>query len=111
MVALLTRFLTLVFALLLIARFVPGVEVSGLYIAVIVAIILGIINVTIKPLLFILTLPFTLITFGLFALVLNALLFWFVATFVEGFVVDGFVPAFLGALIMSIVSWAVSKLL
>ena len=107
---LLLRLATLVFALLLIARLVPGVSVDSLYTALVVAVLLGLINITIKPLLLLLTLPLTLITLGLFALVVNAALFWFVATFVEGFSVDGFVPAFIGALILSLVNWAVSKL-
>lgn len=110
MLYLITRLLAVVFALLLVARYVPGVEVDSLYTALIVAVLLGLINITIKPILFVLTLPFTLLTFGLFALVLNALLFWFVATFVDGFAVEGFLPAFIGALIVTITGWVVNKL-
>ena len=104
------RLATLVFALLLIARLVPGVSVDSWYTALVVAVLLAVINVTIKPLLLLLTLPLTLLTFGLFTLVINAALFWFVASFVEGFSVDGFVSAFLGALALSVVNWVVSKL-
>ena len=77
---------------------------SSLYIAVMVALIWGLINVTLKPILYVLTLPINILTLGLFTFVINAFLFWFVATFVEGFSVDGFLPALLGTLIISIVS-------
>lgn len=110
MISLITRFLGIVLTLLLIAQYVPGVTVDGFYTAVIVAVILGLLNITIRPILFVLTLPITLITFGLFAIVLNGILFWFVASFVEGFVVDGFVPAIIGALALSIVGWVLNKL-
>ena len=110
MIYLLTRLLVVVLALLLVAEFVPGIEVEGFYTALIVAIILGLLNITIKPILFVLTLPITLLTFGLFSFVLNGLIFWFVASFVEGFSVDGFVPAFIGALIVTLCSWLINKL-
>ncbi|MEX0916915.1 MAG: phage holin family protein [Candidatus Paceibacterota bacterium] len=96
--------------LLLLAQYLSGIEVSGLYIAVIVALILGVLAVTIKPVLFILTLPINIITFGLFSFLLNAIIFWFVSTFVEGFVVDGFLPALLGSAIVSLASTIVHKL-
>lgn len=101
----LTRLLLTVLTLLVIARYVPGIEVDGFYIALIVAILLGLINLTIRPVLLVLTLPITLLSFGLFTFFINAGLFWFVATFVEGFAVAGFFPAFLGALILAVVSW------
>lgn len=106
----LIRFLALVFSLLLVAHFMPGVSVDGLYTALIVALIIGLLNVTIKPLLQLLALPITILTFGLFALVINGLLFWFVASFVDGFTVDGFFPALFGALFVSLISWLLNKL-
>lgn len=90
--------------LVLIAQYVPGIHVSGVYPAIVAAIILGILNIVIKPVLFILTLPITIITLGLFAFVLNALLFQLAASFIEGFSVDSFWYALLGSLLMSIVS-------
>jgi len=102
---LLTRVLLLVFAILLVARFVPGVSVDSFATAVVVALLLALINMTIRPILFILTLPITLLTFGIFALVLNAVLLWFVASLVDGFTVGGFAPAFLSALLISVVTW------
>lgn len=98
-------------ALLLLASYLPGITVSGWYAALITALVLGLVNALIKPFLVILTLPINIITLGLFTLVINAILFWFVASFIEGFAVAGFWPAFWGALIMSLVSWLVSSLL
>jgi putative membrane protein len=100
-----------VFSILLVARLVPGVSVDGLTTTLIVALLLGLINITLKPILFVLTLPVTILTLGLFAFVLNALLLWFVASFVEGFHIDGFIPALLGALIISLVTWVGNKVL
>jgi putative membrane protein len=92
-------------ALLALPSLVSGIEVNSFYIALISALIMGVINISIRPLIKILTLPISILTLGLFALVINAFFFWFVATFVDGFNVEGFLAAFLGALIMSIVSW------
>jgi putative membrane protein len=91
-------------ALLLVAYLVPGIVVSSFYSALIVAVIIAIVNVTIKPLLLLLTLPISVMTLGLFALVINALCFWFVASFVDGFAVSGFWAAFFGALLFSVVT-------
>jgi putative membrane protein len=98
-----------VFALLLVSQYVPGIHVESFYVAVIVAVILGVINLTIRPVLWVLTLPITLLTFGLFSFVLNALLFWFVASFVDGFTVSGFIPAFVGAFIIALVRFVTEK--
>jgi putative membrane protein len=95
--------------LILIAQYVPGVTVSSFYIAVVVAVIWGILGLTVRPILTILTLPINIITFGLFSFVLNALLFWLLSTFIEGFEVHGFVPALLGSAIISIVGWVLHK--
>lgn len=96
-------------ALMFAAYIIPGIEVESIYIAIIAALILGLLNLVIKPILFILTLPLTIITFGLFALVLNALIFWFAASFIEGFTVTGFIPAFLGSIVVSLASALASK--
>ncbi len=91
-------------ALLLGAHLIPGIVVEGLYVAVIVAIILGVLNLVARPVLVVLTLPITIVSLGLFIFVINALLFWFIASFVEGFSVAGFWTAFLGSLFVSIIS-------
>lgn len=87
---------------------VSGIEVKSFYIALVTALILGLVNAIIRPIIKIFTLPITILTLGLFSLVINALLFWLVSTFIQGFEVADFKAAFWGALIMSIVSWLVS---
>lgn len=97
-------------ALLLIAylHLVHGVSVTGPTGAIIAALILGIVNAILRPILIVLSLPLELLTLGLFTLVINALLFWFVGAMHVGLIVDGFWPAFWGALVMAIVSWILS---
>jgi putative membrane protein len=107
---LLARFLTIVLALFVASEIVPGIHIEGLYTAIIVAIVLGILNAIVRPVLFIITLPITVLTLGLFIFVLNASIFWFVATFIKGFEVTGFFPALLGALIVSGASWLVNTI-
>lgn len=107
----LTRFLLTVLGILLVARYVPGIEVSSFYVALLVAVVLGLVNIILKPILVILTLPITLITLGLFTFVINAVLFWIVSVFIPGFSVDGFIPAFIGALIIAAIHWAAEKLI
>jgi putative membrane protein len=100
----LLRILFNALGLLLIAKYVPGITVDSFYTAVIAAVILGLFNAVLKPILVLLTLPITLITLGLFSLVINAALFFFAASFVEGFAVTSFWYALLGSLLMSIIS-------
>lgn len=111
MFKLIGRLLISVLALLLVARFVPGISVDGLYTAVVVAVLLGLLNLIVKPILVVLTLPVTILTLGLFIFVINAGIFWFVSTFVEGFTVSGFLPALVGAAIVSVLSTLGSKAL
>jgi putative membrane protein len=97
-------------ALLVIAYAVPGIKVETFYVALIAAVVIGIINISIKPIVIILTLPINILTLGLFTFIINAVLFWFVGTFIKGFEVAGFIPAFLGALLYSILSWLINGL-
>jgi putative membrane protein len=97
--------------LVLLPYILPGIHVDGFASALWTALVLGLVNTVIRPVLVILTLPVTLVTLGLFILVLNALLFWMVATWLEGFRVDGFGPAFAGAIAYSVISALVSWLL
>lgn len=90
--------------LILISSLVDGIHVEGFYSALIAAVVLGILNIIIKPILLILTLPVTIVTLGLFAFVVNASLFWFAASFIEGFAVSGFAYALLGSILMSAIS-------
>ncbi len=104
MILLITRLLLTTLTLLVIAAYIPGISVTGFYPALIAAVVLGVLNTLVKPILFILTLPITIITLGIFVLIINGLLFWFAASFVEGFSVTSFWHAVLGALIVSVVS-------
>lgn len=101
---LILRLLFNALGLLLIAEFVPGISVDGFYPALIAAVVLGILNIFIRPVLLILTLPITIVTLGLFALVINAALFLFAASFIDRFSVENFWYALLGSILMSIVS-------
>lgn len=96
--------------LIAIAQYVPGIHVSGWYAAFIAAFVLGIINIILKPILVILTLPVNILTLGLFTLIINAILFKFAGTIVKGFDVIGFQAAFFGALIMSIINIVVHSI-
>ena len=111
MINLIARLIVTALALLLVAEVVPGIEVENLYIAIIASLVLGLLNIFVKPLLVILTLPITILTLGLFLFVINAVLFWFAASFIDGFAVSGFWPAFFGSLIVTIISTFASKLL
>ena len=92
-------------ALWVAAQLVPGIVVSGLTPLLLAALVLGLINAIVRPILLILTLPLTLLTLGLFIFVLNAFCLWLTSRIVPGFMVQTFGTALLGALVVSIVSW------
>ena len=92
---------TLVF--LLAAYFMPGVHITSLWAALLAAVVLSIVNLFVKPILFILTLPINLMTLGLFTFVINALMIWLVSFIVAGFIIDGFSWALALALILAVV--------
>jgi putative membrane protein len=98
-------------ALLGVAYFVPGISVDSIYVALAAALVLGILNMLVKPILIALTFPITILTLGLFIFVINAIVFAAAAWFVPGFEVSGFFPALLGSVIVAFVSTAVGKLL
>jgi putative membrane protein len=87
-----------------------SIRVDSFYTAMIVAVVLGLVNAFIRPLVILLTLPATILTLGLFIFVINGLMFWFVASFIQGFTVGGFWPALFGAIAYSIISWLCSAL-
>jgi putative membrane protein len=93
-----------------VAYLLPGVSVAGFGTALIAALVLGLVNTVIRPLLILLTLPATILTLGLFIFVINGLLFWFVGSFIQGFVVAGFWWGVLGAIVYSIISWLLASL-
>jgi putative membrane protein len=92
-------------AILLAAHVVPGIHLRSLTTALVAGLVLGLVNAIVRPVLVVLTLPFTLVTLGLFLLVLNAFCLWLTSVVVAGFTVQGFWAAFLGALLISVVSW------
>jgi putative membrane protein len=96
-------------ALLICAYILPGVSVTGITGAIVAALVLGIVNAILRPVLFVLTLPLQIITLGLFTLVINGLLFWFVGHLGIGLVVSGFWAAFWGAIVLGIVSFVLSS--
>ena len=108
--AFLARLLLNGIAIFVAAWFIPGLELSGWVPALIAGAILGLVNALVKPVLFILTLPFTLVTLGLFIFVLNALCLALTAWLVPGFEINGFWAAFFGALVVSAVSWILNGL-
>lgn len=101
---LITRVLVAALSLLFAAYLIPGIVVDSIYTAIVVAIVLGLLNLIVRPILIVLTLPVTIVTLGLFIFVINAALFMFVASFVNGFEVSGFFVALLGSLFVSVVS-------
>lgn len=106
------RYLGTVAAVMLTVNLVPGITVSGGWTTLfLVALVWSVIVMVIKPVLSILTLPITIITLGLFSFVLNAILFYAMTYVVPGFQVAGFVPALLGALVLSIFTWLIHQVL
>jgi putative membrane protein len=98
-------------ALWLVTLAVPGVQIQDPVDALIAAIVLGLVNAVVKPVLVLLTLPITVVTLGLFLLVLNALLFWAVGALLPGFHVAGFWWAMAGAILYSLFCWFFSLIL
>lgn len=98
-------------ALFALPYMMASIRVESFTVALIAALLLGLVNTLIRPLLILLTLPVTVLTLGLFIFVINALLFWMVANFISGFHVAGFWSALGGAILYSLLSWALSSLL
>jgi putative membrane protein len=95
-------------AIILAAYVLPGLHVNGPVPALLAGVILGFVNAIVRPVLFLLTLPLTLVTLGLFIFILNAICFALTAALVPGFDVDGFGWSLLGAFFVSIVSWVLN---
>jgi putative membrane protein len=97
-------------ALIAVAYLMPSISVSSFGAALVAALVLGLVNAVLRPLLVLLTLPVTVLTLGLFIFVINGLLFWMVGSWIQGFVVGGFWAGVFGAILFSLVSWALSAL-
>lgn len=95
-------------ALFVLPYLMSSIKVDSPIATLVAALVLGLVNTFVRPLLILLTLPATLLTLGLFIFAINGLLFWFVGTFVEGFHVGGFWSGISGAILYSIISWALS---
>jgi putative membrane protein len=91
-------------SLLITAHFIAGFTIKSIGAAVIAAVVIGLVNATVRPVLFWLTLPVTILTLGLFSFVLNALTLWLASSITPDFHIDGFLPAFIGSLVLSVVS-------
>jgi len=98
-------------ALLAVTWLLPSIQVTGFGTALAAALLLGFINTLVRPLLTVLTLPLTVLTLGVFYLVLNGLLFWLASTLLPGFNVAGFGSAVLGAILYGVIAWALSALI
>jgi len=108
---LLLQWLVNALALVALPYIFTSITVDSFVTALVVALVLGLINTLIRPLLVILTLPVTIVTLGLFIFVINGLLFWAVGSFVPGFHVAGFWSGVFGAIVYSLISWALSALI
>lgn len=108
---LIAQWILIALALLALPKIIPGIAITSFVTALIVVFFLGVAHVLIKPILMLILLPINLLTLGLFTFVVNALLFWGIAYFVKGFAVTDFASAFLGALVMSVVSMLVRMIL
>lgn len=105
------RWLIIAITIFLIGQYLPGIGVASMYTALIVAIIFGLLNAVIRPILAILTLPITILTLGLSTLIISALLLWLTSTIVKGFTIDSFSSAVLASLIIWLVSFVSNALL
>ena len=98
-------------ALLAVTWLLPSIQVAGFGAALLAALLLGLINTLVRPLLAILTMPITVLTLGIFYLVLNGLLFWLASALIPGFQVHGFGSALVGAILYGVIAWALSGLI
>ena len=104
MLRLISNWIASALSLMVVAAFVSGFEVSGFAAAMLASVVIGLVNATLGLFLRVITLPITLATFGIFWFVLNAILLRIAAALVPGFNIRGFLPAFLGAIVLSIVN-------
>lgn len=109
MIRLIIRWILFSLALLFTAWLVPGISFASFQTALLAAIVMGLVNIFIRPIILIFTLPLNLLTLGLFTFVINALMFLLVAKIVAGFIVTGFLAALLGSIVLSIISIFINK--
>jgi putative membrane protein len=102
------RWLISAAALLAVSYLVPGIEVKGFFSALLAAMVLGVLNAVVRPILILLTLPLTIVTLGLFLLVINGLMLLLASALLPGFTVHGFWAALVGAFVLSLIGWFMS---
>jgi len=105
MKSLLVRWIVNALALLLVCYVVPGIRANSILVLFVAAAVLGLLNAVLRPVLVVLTAPLWIITFGLFLIVVNAVILWLAGVMVPGFAVDSFVAAILGAIVLSVISF------
>ena len=108
--ALLIRWIINTLALFVVAQFVDGITYESIVALFIASLVLGLLNAIVRPIFFWLTLPITVITLGLFIFFLNGVMLWLTAFLVPGFQIEGFVPALIGALILSVISLITNRI-
>ena len=99
-----------VLALLVVEYLVPGFELSGFQAAIVAAIVIGMVNTLIRPILQIIALPITIMSFGIFAFLINVVLLWVVSKFITGFEIVNFTTAIVASIVLSLVSWFLHRL-
>lgn len=109
MLNIILRLIVLTAGIFLASYLVPGVNVDGYGPAIKAAVLLGVMNLIVKPILIVLTLPINILTLGLFTFILNGIILWFVGYLVAGFAVAGFFSALLGAIVISILSIVLNR--
>jgi putative membrane protein len=102
MIKIILKWLALTLAVLATAFLVPGITPPSFVTALFVALVLGLVNTFIKPVISLLTLPVNILTLGIFGIILNALFFWFASLVVTGFTITGFIPALVGSIVVSV---------
>jgi putative membrane protein len=111
MFTLLVKWLICAFVVILVGNFLPGIHVADFKTALLFAAVLGVLHVTLRPVLSLLSLPITFLTLGLFSFVVNGFTFWLAAIFVDGFRVDSFLWAMLAAFLVSILSSILDRII
>ena len=111
MVSFVVHLLVTAVLLLVVAKLVSGVQIKGFGSAIVAALVLGLVNALVRPVAVLLTFPLTIVTLGLFLLVVNALMLWLASALVPGMRVQGFGAAFLGSLVLTLLNLAVSLVL
>lgn len=99
-----------VFALLVVEYLVPGFELSGYQATIVAAVVIGVVNTFIRPILQLIALPISVLTLGISAFLINVVLLWLVAYFVPGFEIASFITAIVASILLSLVSWFLNKL-